>query len=131
MDTDLNEDQDALRRSARDFLEARVPTSVVRAMESDDLGFDPGLWKELAALGWQGVMVPAPLGGSGLGFLEATVLAEEAGRALCPAPLLPTFVGTLAVLDAGTTAQQEAWLPPIAAGDAIWTPAFVESEGSW
>jgi alkylation response protein AidB-like acyl-CoA dehydrogenase len=100
-------------------------------MENDAMGYDPALWKEMAALGWQGVMIPAELGGSSLGFLELTILVEEIGRSLCPAPLLPTFIGALAVMDGGDAAQRERWLPGIAAGDAIWTTAFVEDGGSW
>src|ERR1700738_1304398 len=111
MDIDLSEDQGALQRSARDFMEGRVPLSVVRAMETDPLGYDPALWKEMAALGWQGVMIPAALGVSGLGFLELTILAEEVGRSLCPAPLLPTFLGVLAVMDGGDPTQHRRWLP--------------------
>jgi alkylation response protein AidB-like acyl-CoA dehydrogenase len=131
MDIDLTDDQGELQRSARDFLSERVPTTVVRAMEKDEVGHDPALWKEMAALGWQGVMIPPEFGGSGLGFLELTILAEEIGRSLCPAPLLPTFIGALAVMDGGDAAQQERWLPGLAAGEAIWTAAFVEAGGSW
>jgi alkylation response protein AidB-like acyl-CoA dehydrogenase len=131
MDTDLTDEQADLQRSARAFLEARVPTSFVRDMERDPVGYDRGLWKEMAALGWPGVMVPEEFGGSGLGFLELTILAEEVGRSLCPAPLLPTFIATLALLSGGSNDQQQRWLPGIAAGDAIWTPAFVEASGSW
>jgi alkylation response protein AidB-like acyl-CoA dehydrogenase len=131
MDTDLTDEQEALRRSAREFLGTRVPTSVVRAIERDALGYDPALWKEMAALGWQGVMIPMALGGAGLGFLEVVILAEEIGRSLCPGPLLATLIGSLAVLDGGSVAQQKRWLPSIAAGDAIWTIAFVEPAGSW
>lgn len=131
MDTDLTDDQEELRRSARDFLSVRVPNSVVRAMEINRVGSDLALWKELASLGWQGVMIPEAHGGSGLGFIELAILVEEIGRALCPGPLLPTFIATLAILDAASIDQSEAWLPSIAAGDAIWTPALVEAAGSW
>jgi alkylation response protein AidB-like acyl-CoA dehydrogenase len=131
MDTDLKDEQEELRRSAREFLGVRVPTSVVRAMEGDALGYDPALWKEMAALGWQGVMIPPEFGGAGLGFIEVAILAEEIGRSLCPGPLLSTFIGSLAILDGGSVAQQKRWLPSISAGDAIWTIAFVEPAGSW
>ncbi|MHB8464037.1 MAG: acyl-CoA dehydrogenase family protein [Acidimicrobiales bacterium] len=131
MDIDLTEEQGELQRSARDFLSERVPSTVVRAMETDAVGHDPALWKEMAALGWQGVIIPPEFGGSGLGFLELAILAEEIGRSLCPAPLLPTFIGALCVMDGGDAAQHERWLPSIAAGDAVWTVAFVEAGGSW
>jgi 3-oxocholest-4-en-26-oyl-CoA dehydrogenase beta subunit len=100
-------------------------------MEGDVLGYDPALWKEMATLGWQGAMIPTELGGAGLGFIEVVILAEEIGRSLCPGPLLSTLIGSIAVVDAGSLEQQKRWLPSIAAGDAIWTIAFVEPAGSW
>lgn len=131
MDIDLNAEQAALQRSAREFLTARVPTSVVRAMEDHPTGYDATLWKEMAALGWQGVILPEEYGGSNLSFVELAILVEEIGRAICPAPLIPTFVAAVALLRGGDVAQRRRWLPSIASGEAIWTPAFVESTGSW
>jgi alkylation response protein AidB-like acyl-CoA dehydrogenase len=60
-------------------------------------------------------------------MLEAAVAYEEFGRALAPSPHFQSAVlaaGTL--LAAGSEAQRREWLPAIAAGEAILTPAWLE-----
>ncbi len=86
MDYSLSEQQEMLKNTARDFLEKESPKSHVREMEKDDKGYSPELWKKMADLGWMGLVFPEELGGSGMGPLELTVLLEEMGRALVPAP---------------------------------------------
>jgi alkylation response protein AidB-like acyl-CoA dehydrogenase len=63
-------------------------------------GHDPGLWKLVASeLGLPAVAVAEAHGGTGGSFVDAAVVLEEAGRALLPAPLLPTVVAAAAVDD--------------------------------
>jgi alkylation response protein AidB-like acyl-CoA dehydrogenase len=60
-------------------------------------------------------------------MLEAAVLYEELGRALAPSPHFPSAVlSAAALLAAGSDEQQREWLPKIASGDAILTPAWLE-----
>ena len=66
MDTTLTEEEVMVRETARKFLEARCPTKLVRAMEKDEQGYPPDLWREAAELGWQGLALPEQYGGSGL-----------------------------------------------------------------
>ena len=47
-----------LRNLAREFLEGECPPSLVREMEKDPLGYPPGLWKQVADLGWVGLAIP-------------------------------------------------------------------------
>ena len=54
MDLSLTEEQELLQNSARDFLRQECPTTHVRAMEEDDTGYSPELWKQIAELGWTG-----------------------------------------------------------------------------
>ena len=55
----------------------------------------------------------------GLGFVDLTVLMEEMGRAVMPGPFVSTvLLAALAILEAGTEAQQKAWLPELASGDS-------------
>ncbi len=77
-----SEEQELLRRQAREYLRGRFPR--------DEEGWDPASWREIAELGWTGVSVPEELGGAGLGFLEEAVLFEELGRALYPGPYFAT-----------------------------------------
>ena len=58
MEFTLNEEQQMLKGIARDFLENRCPKAQVRDMLTDEKGYSPELWQEMAELGWQGLMFP-------------------------------------------------------------------------
>ena len=51
MDISLSEEQELLQGSARDFLQKECPIRLVRAMEGDERGYDPNLWKQMGDLG--------------------------------------------------------------------------------
>jgi alkylation response protein AidB-like acyl-CoA dehydrogenase len=131
MDLGLSEEQELLRNSARDFLEKECPEEHVRAMEEDEKGYSPELWKKMADLGWHGLMVPEDAGGSGFSFLDLCVLVEEFGRALVPGPFIPNQVCTAELIVAGSDAQKQKYLPGIADGSAIHTYALTEPSGRW
>ena len=66
-----------------------------------------------------------------MSLLEGVVLYEELGRALAPTPHFVSCVASAGALAAGgTEAQQAEWLPRIASGAAVLTPAWVEPDGS-
>lgn len=124
-----NEDQEFIARTAADFVREKSPVDRVRALRdaNDEVGFSRELWKEMAALGWTGMIIPERLGGAGLGFSELTPVLEELGRSLVPEPFLSTvLLGGQALLLSGASAQAEAWLPKICSGDAVLALAFQE-----
>jgi len=131
MDLGLSEEQELLKNSARDFLEKECPEEHVRAMEEDEKGYSPDLWKKMAGLGWQGLMIPEEYGGSGFSFLDLCVLVEEFGRALVPGPFIPNQEAASVLLIAGTEEQKQKYLPKLADGSAIFTLAFTEPSGRW
>ena len=132
MDFALNEEQEMLRKMARDFLENECPKSLVREMEDDEKGYSPELWKKMAELGWMGLGFPTEYGGEGMAFLDLAVLIEELGRALVPGPYLSTVVYCgLAIQAAGTDEQKRELLPKIAKGDLTLTLAWTEPSASW
>jgi alkylation response protein AidB-like acyl-CoA dehydrogenase len=127
MDLGLSEQQELLKNAARDFLEKECPETHVREMEEDEKGYSPDLWKKMAELGWQGLIIPEQYGGQGFEFLDQIVLIEEFGRFLVPGPFIPTVVGgAIALLEAGSEEQKKQYLPRIASGEHIWTLAFTE-----
>ena len=77
MNFTLSETQEMLRESARDFLAEKCPKSYVRQMETDENGYSPALWKEMAELGWLGLALPELYGGFGMEFIDLAVLLEE------------------------------------------------------
>jgi hypothetical protein len=132
MNFDFSDDQKFLKNEARKFLEARCPTSKARAVLDDPArSYDVDLWKEVAEQGWLGTTIPEAYNGLGLGRLELCVIAEELGRALAPLPFASTvYFAVEALLMAGSDAQKQAWLPKIAAGEAIGCFATSERPGA-
>ena len=125
----LTEEQGMLRDSAKSFLADNAPVSELRKLRdtrSAD-GFNRGLWKQFAEMGFTGVLIPEDLGGMGLGLVEAGVVMEEIGRNLTASPFLASsVVAATALLSAGTEAQKKANLPKIASGELIATLAVDE-----
>ena len=131
MDFAFSEEQEMLRRSARDFLAKECSSKVVRRlMESPD-AFDAALWGKIAELGWTALGIPEQYGGVGT-FLDLVVVLEEAGRALLPGPFFATMgLAVPALIEAGTEAQKKEVLGAIANGSARATLAYTEPSGRW
>ncbi|HSW16894.1 MAG TPA: acyl-CoA dehydrogenase family protein [Ramlibacter sp.] len=126
---EMLEHQDMLRDAARRFLGERAPVSALRRLRDnrDEAGYSPALWSEFASMGYAGMLAPEAFGGSGLGMRDAAVLMEEVGRHLCATPFLASsVVAVSALLDAGSEAQQQQWLPRLAEAKAVATLALEE-----
>ncbi len=125
----LTEEQSMLRDSARDFLARESPVTALRALRdgADPDGFSRPLWQRFAEQGFSGVLVPEALDGLGLGHVEAGVVMEQIGHHLTASPFLASsIVAATALRNAGTDAQQQAWLPRLARGEVIATLAVDE-----
>lgn len=84
-----------LAQSVGDFVKRGADLPRVRALAQTHAEFDRAQWRQLAELGWLGVLAPESCGGLGLGLTEAAIVAEGLGRALTPEPY--TAVAVLAV----------------------------------
>jgi alkylation response protein AidB-like acyl-CoA dehydrogenase len=126
----LDSEQTLLRSTATEFARARLPVSGLRRLRdtADATGFDRAAWREMAELGWAGMLVPEELGGNGYGHYGLGLVLQALGRTLAASPLQSTVVlaGSTLQLAGGHPAAQE-WLPRIAAGDAVVALAFEES----
>jgi alkylation response protein AidB-like acyl-CoA dehydrogenase len=132
LDLSYSPEQQMLQETARDVLARHCPLSVVRELEDDPIGYPAELWKQLGSLDLIGLLLPERHGGSGMTLLEGVALYEELGRALAPVPHFTSAVlcgGVLAA--AGSEAQQAQWLPTIASGDAVLSPAWLEPENGY
>jgi alkylation response protein AidB-like acyl-CoA dehydrogenase len=127
MDLDFTEEHDMLRAMVRGVCEEYSPLETVRALEDDERGVAVDLWKQLVELGLVGILIPEAYGGQGQTLLEAAILYEEMGRFLAPSPhFVSAVLAATAIEAAGSEAQKQAWLPRIAAGEAVLTPAWLE-----
>ena len=118
----LNDDQSMFRDAARRFAAERAPVSQLRKLRDDvdPVGFDRNVWKEMAEMGWAGVLVPEEYGGVGFGFVGAGLIAAEIGRNLSATPLVSSAVlAVTALLRGGTQTHKETLLPAIAGGDLL------------
>ncbi len=132
MDIDLSEEQEMLRKIARDFLADKCPGTLVRGMMEDERGYPPELWREIADLGWLGLVFPSDYGGEDFNFLELAILLEEMGRVSFPGPFFSTVVlGGLPILHMGTDKQKKEFLPKLCKGDLLATLALTEADASF
>src|SRR4051812_13620349 len=124
VDFEFSTEQEMLRESVRAFLAANAPTTYVRAVHDDpvrtDHYGDDEVWSGLANLGVLGLLVPEEHGGAGMGMVDAAVVLEELGRAVCPAPYASSAIGAMSLADAEL-------LPRLADGSAIGTLAVLEA----
>jgi alkylation response protein AidB-like acyl-CoA dehydrogenase len=117
MDFTFTEDQDAFRDAVRDLLADRCRPADVRAAWDSDHPWDDSRWSALAEMGVLGALVAESDGGLGLGLVDVVRLAEEAGRAALPEPLVDTAMVAPGLLtEAGGAAAS--WSGPVAAGEA-------------
>jgi len=126
----LNDDHLALRQSAANFLDKEVnlspllrPNATVADVPYGEMG------AKIAALGWNGIVIPETYGGLGLSEIELAMVLGEMGRTLAPSPFLGSLFGTWALLRMGTEEQKQRLLPSIAEGSARIALAVADSNG--
>ena len=124
---DLNDEQQAIKSTAKEFLAARYKSERIRELIETEHGFEQSDWEEMAELGWTGLALPEQWGGQGLGMVELAVLFEEIGYALAPSPLFSSTVAGLALARNGSAGQRERWLPQLASGEARGTVALFDA----
>lgn len=130
MNFDFSEDQKLLQKQVQTLLKDHSGMEQVRKVMESGEPFDRELWKLLASGGWQGTAIPEEFGGSGLGYLELVLLAEELGASLAAVPFSSSvYFVTEAILLAGSNEQMEKYLPGLASGKFIGTFAWAEGAG--
>lgn len=130
MDFALTQEQRMLQDSVTGYLASSCPLDLVRGAAENGSTHETGLAQGLTELGINGILVPEELGGVGLGYLEAALVAEALGAAVAPVAYTGTAVMVpTALAHAGSDEQKERWLPAIAAGEAVVGVALTEQIG--
>ena len=124
----LSEEHQLLRATAAEFVRSKSSLKRIRALRDsgDAAGFSRDLWHEMARLGWAGIVVPEQHGGSGLGYSHLMIVMEELGRGLMPEPMIPTVLGSAALMLGGSGAQRSALLPAVAKGETLLAVGYQE-----
>ncbi|MDF3293423.1 acyl-CoA dehydrogenase family protein [Streptomyces silvisoli] len=106
-------DEELFARAVRALLERRCTPQDVRA------GFARKRWEELAEIGVTGLLVPEEHGGLGLGAGALVAVAEEAGRACAPEPVVEAAVAAALLAEVDEDGRAAEWLRALAAGTAV------------
>ena len=125
----LNEDQQLLKDSAKNFCQQAAPISVLRRFRDskDETGFDQDIWRQMIELGWAGMAVSQEYDGLDFGYGGLGVVLEETGRTLVNSPLISTvLLGATAISVLGSPAQKQELLPKIVAGELLVSLALDE-----
>lgn len=131
MDMINTEEETMLREQVAGLFATEATAEHLRKLIDAGEQTDPALWQSLAELGMLAAAIPEEYGGVGLGLSALCVVAEEVGRAVAPVPFFSsTCLAAEAIVQFGTEAQKQCWLPRLATGEAIGTFAWSEGEGS-
>jgi (2S)-methylsuccinyl-CoA dehydrogenase len=121
-----SEDAAQTRTFARQFAKQEVlkeedGLALADRIHRDDLLIPDSLIKQYAELGFFGSSVPDTYGGTEMGYLTMIVLTEELSQASLIAGSLLTRseILTRALLEGGTEAQKQHWLPKLATGEVL------------
>jgi len=120
MEFGLSEDQKLLQESIGRTLEKVSPLERVRKAADEHAPYAADVRQSLGELGVAGMLIAEAHGGMGMTLLDAALASEMLGRHVAPVPFVASSVmAPIALAGAGSKAQQAAWLPKLASGDAI------------
>ncbi len=127
MDFSLNETQNMVAQSIRDFSKRNITPHIMEWDEAQTFPVDT--LKALGKLGMMGVLVPEQYGGSGLGYAEYVTAITEIS-AIDPSLGLSVAAHnslcTGHILQFGNEEQKKEWLPKLATGELIGAWALTE-----
>lgn len=124
-----NEDQAMLAETASQFMaeEGSIAKQLRHWRDRDCKdGFGHALWKEMAELGFTGILVSEEDGGLGMGHVEAGIVLEEIGRNLTPSPFLTSSVLAATALSEASDELRGRYLPGLVAGESVFAVAIDE-----
>jgi alkylation response protein AidB-like acyl-CoA dehydrogenase len=121
---DFTDDQQAIKRTAHEFIASRFKPEKRREL-AEAGSYDDALWTEISELGWPGIFIDEDHGGQGLGVIELVILQEELGYGLAPTPFFSNAAAGFLIQQAGSDEQKERLLPGIASGEQRGTVGVV------
>jgi len=117
---DLGETHNLVAASARDFAQQYIAPHV---MDWDERQFFPKeVLHHAGTMGFMGILVPEIYGGAGLGYFEYTAIIEEISKVDPSIGLSIAAHNSLCtnhILQFGSEAQKQRWLPKLASGEWI------------
>ena len=129
MNLELNEEQQQIKYSVREFAESEIRPHVMDWDESQH--FPDELRPKLAELGLMGVLFPEEYGGAGMGYVEYATIIEELGRVDGSVALSVAAHNSLCsnhIYSFGTEEQKQRYLVPLAQGESFGAWGLTEPQ---
>ena len=127
MDFILNDEQQLMQTMFRDFTEKEVRP--IAASIDEEERFPAELLPLMGEIGLMGIPVPDELGGAGMGCMEYVLAVEEISKACASTGVTVSVHTSLCcqpIVDFGTDAQKEKYLPDLASGTKLGAFALTE-----
>ena len=130
-------EQAEFRRRVRSWLaevsEPRAPGTADRADTAEQVEAGRQWQRRKQAAGFGGLTWPAGFGGQGRDTIDQIIWDQEAAAFDVPeeAFIVSTMLAGPTIIDVGQPEQQDRFLPPILAGDAVWCQLFSEPSAGW
>jgi 3-sulfinopropanoyl-CoA desulfinase len=124
-----NEDQQALRKLARDVAERELAPNARHWDETEE--FPDASWDALRKADLFGITVGEQYGGTGMGDVEAAIVLEELSRVDVSSAILAQLIYNgppRAIEHLGSEALRERWLPLASSGEGLFCIGISESE---
>ena len=128
MNFELNEEQQQIKMSVREFAESEIKPHVMEWDETQHFPIE--LRPKLAELGLMGVIFPEEYGGAGMGYIEYATIIEEIARVDGSVGLSVAAHNSLCsnhIYMFGTEAQKQKYLVPLATGETFGAWGLTES----
>jgi alkylation response protein AidB-like acyl-CoA dehydrogenase len=124
----LSKEHEALREAIRALAEDKIAPRAAGVDESGEFPWD--VFEALAKADFAAVHIPEAYGGAGADAIATAIVIEEVARACVSSSLIPAVnkLGTVPLLLAGAEELKRRYLPPVAAGEAMFSYALSEPE---
>jgi alkylation response protein AidB-like acyl-CoA dehydrogenase len=124
----LSEEHQAIRDAVRELCDGKVAPNAAAADEHSE--FPQASYDALRAADFHAPHIPEEYGGGGADALATAIVIEEVARACASSSLIPAVnkLGTMPLLLAGSSELKRRYLPPVAAGEAMFSYCLSEPE---
>lgn len=120
MDFKFNDEQELLRDTIREFVEAEI-APIAAELDAEER-FPEEQIAQLGEIGVMGIPIPEEYGGVEMGYLEQVMAIEEISKACAStgaSVLVHSLFGCWPILKYGTEEQKQKYLPELAAGEKL------------
>ena len=126
----LNEEERMLQNLVRDFADREMAPRAREVDEKEE--FDQQNWQGMARLGITGISIDPQYGGSGGGYRQLAIAAEEIARGDAAAStglIAHLSLGTTTIYRFGNEEQKQRFIPSLASGRGVAAWALTEPGG--